>query len=115
MLRHVTRFVVLFAGEPVGTSELEHVDDGMGVAHGSFHPSPAYDAIRSTIVSAAEALYDREEDGVTLPPLAITSESGEVLLTGFVIIADFNEADVDPEITVKLLDRDQFERFLAAA
>jgi hypothetical protein len=105
------RYIVMFAEETVGTSELEHVDYGMGVAHGAFHPTPAYSAIRPAVVTAAEALYDREQD-VTAPPLAITTESGELLLTGFVIIADFDDADVDPEITVKLLDREQFERVL---
>lgn len=112
MLHHMARFTVVFGADTVGTSELEHVDNGMGVAHGAFHPTPAYSAIRSAVVSAAEALYDREEQNVPVPPLAIITESAEVLLTGFVIIADFDEVDVDPEITVKMLDREQFERVL---
>lgn len=115
MLRHVTHFLVSLAGEVVGTSDLEFVDHGMGVAHGAFRAAPAYSAVRAKLVRAAEALYDREEENVEFPPLQVSTRSGEVLETGFVVIADFDENGVDPEITVRLLNREQFLRVITAA
>jgi hypothetical protein len=100
------RFHILASGRLVGTSALEHFDDGMGVAFGRFEPSDAYATIRDEIIRAAEARNAGHAHSG--PKLDVATESGERLATGFVTIDDFDVA-VDPEVTVKLDDREQWE------
>jgi hypothetical protein len=108
----VSDFLVTLAGELIGTSALEHVDDGMGVAYGAFLPEPAYSAVRAEIADAAESRHERREDTVDLPRLQVSTRLGEILATHFVVIDDFVDVDVDPEISVGLLNREQLERIL---
>jgi hypothetical protein len=43
------------ADTTLGSSELEHVDAGMGVAHGRFHPTAAYSLVQPVFRMFAEA------------------------------------------------------------
>jgi hypothetical protein len=49
------RFLVLFGGRRIGSTNLELADGGLGVASGRFHPEAGYEAIRAEVVRAAEA------------------------------------------------------------
>jgi hypothetical protein len=69
----MSRFEVLSDATVIGYSELERGDPPMGVAVGTFIPLPAYEAIKSTIVTARDgsqehlALTVRTADGHTIP------------------------------------------------
>ena len=101
----------IYSGEThVGDMRIEHVDAGMGVSTGSFHPSANYQQIRAQVVAAAEARNQRRHaEG---PPLVARSATGETIVTGFIQIDDFADVDVDPEIAIQFPDREQLERAL---
>jgi hypothetical protein len=92
----------------IGHVSLEHLDTGMGVAYGSFHPGPHYSAIRPRITAAAES-RNQGVCGENLD-LQARSRSGEVVSAGFIQIDDFADVEVDPEATVQFSDREQWER-----
>src|SRR5438045_4836864 len=102
-------FEIVNRGVVVGHSMLEHFEDGMAVAHGRFMPTPAYAHIRPRVASLSEARNRRITDDRVLP-LEIRCSNGEVLLTSFAYIDDVVDVHVDPEITVQVPDREQWER-----
>ncbi len=92
----------------IGHVDLTAVDDGMAVASGCFRPTARYSEVRPRITAAPEARHQNElAEGVALE--ARTS-AGEVIATGFVVIDDFDDVDVDPEASIQFSDRDQFLR-----
>lgn len=97
-------------GQPVGWTDLEFLDEGMGVAHGRFYPEPAYEPFRQMVIAAAEARHERAGAPADRPCFEVTTGSGEAVRTSDVVIDDFDDVAVDPEITVFLDDRDQFLR-----
>ena len=100
------RFEVLADGMVVGSTDLEFQDFGMGVAHGAFHPTGHYLAIRDAVVAAAE----NRNSGIhaSSPFLDVRTNAGESIETVFVTIDDF-DVPVDPEISVQFSDRVQFD------
>lgn len=103
------RFVVLFAGQRIGSTNLELADAGLGVASGRFHPDAGYESIRAEVVRAAEARQAGEPLAADAPLLALSTAAGEIVRTEFVTIADFGGA-VDPEISVAFTKIRQFFR-----
>ena len=97
----------------MGSTDLEFIDSGMGVAHGRFYPEGPYQDIRAEVIRAAEARHTGT--GQAIPPkLELTSETGEIVATGFVAIEDFDDIAVDPEISVMIEDREQYLRLAMA-
>ena len=94
---------------PIGSTDLECVDGGMGVAYGRFHPEESYEAIRPQVIRAAEARH-RNESGAALPQLELLTSTGEIVRTTMIFIDDLSDVEVDLEITVFLEDREQFCR-----
>jgi hypothetical protein len=97
----------------IGDVLLEHVDDGMSVASGPFHPSSDYAKVRPEITAAAEA----RQHNRMLPSIELHAytESGEPIETGFITIDDFSDVRVDPEATIQFKDGEQFRRLLGTA
>lgn len=106
-------------GEVIGTSALEHFDDGMSVASGALRPAAAYERVRAVFRLYAEAVpatsaeaadeatlarYYRERDALDLE---LVDASGRVVPTGFIHISDFTEeAGADAyQIEVQIADR----------
>jgi hypothetical protein len=85
----------------IGDASLESLDAGMGVAHGSFHPSPGYQRVRASVQAAAEA-RDRGHHA-NVKGLSARAPNGEVIASGFIQIDDFADATVDPEISIQFV------------
>ena len=100
-------FEVLSRDKVVGTAELEHADQGMGVAFGRFFPTAEYETIRADVVRAAEARSRGQQDAG--PALAVRTASGEQISAGFVIIDAFEMSD-EPAITVQFGKRAEWDR-----
>ncbi len=101
----------MFAGQPVGSTDLEFFDDGIGVAHGDFYPDESYKSIRGAVVSAAEARHHRLA-GHVLPRLYLVTAAGQLVQTSAVVIDDFDDVIVTPEIAAFLEDREEFDQVL---
>ncbi|HXH37946.1 MAG TPA: hypothetical protein VNN08_04925 [Thermoanaerobaculia bacterium] len=96
----------------IGHGSLDAFDDGMGVASGPFQPSAPYVAVRAGIMAAAEArLQNLRCDDVVLEARA---PSGEVISAGFIQIDDFEDVDVDPEVSIQFSDHWQWLRVSGA-
>jgi hypothetical protein len=102
-------FTLCLGDEPLGHSDLENFDEGMGVAWGTFHPTAAYESVRAIFRRYINALghssagadelelarYYRERDAL---PLILLNPAGQPLSTSFLHIEDFSaEAPGDPE------------------
>lgn len=83
----------------IGEAVLDKIDDGMGVASGPFRPTSRYQEVRARITAAAEA-RDQKLPGPPVDPQART-KAGSPIATGFVMIPDFADVDVDPEATIQ--------------
>ena len=104
------RFFVTCDGQLVGSTDLEFLDEGMGVAHGRFYPGPGYEVFRRRVLDAAEARHARAPAPADRPRFEVTAAAGELVRTRDVVIDDFDDVAVDPAISVFLDDRDQFLR-----
>jgi len=106
--------VDIYAGSTlIGEAILESFDEGMGVAHGTFRPGSAYPDVRAQVIAAAEARDQRIEPSPV--DLEARSKSGEVIDAGFVVIDDFANVEVDPDVTVQFANRDQWLRLRRSA
>jgi hypothetical protein len=104
----------IYAGDTfIGEAVLDEIDDGMGVAFGPFHPASGYDQVRPQVTAAAEA-RDQNLEAPSVD-LRARSKAGELIESGFVVIDDFADIDVDPEATVQFANRDQWLRLLRSA
>jgi hypothetical protein len=108
------QFKLMMGEVEIGRSELDQLDDGMGVVTGDFMPSPAYAGVRSLFRRISDACEARdvppdlwkERDSLALRVLA---PDDTPIVTGSVMIYDF-DIDGTYEIQVKLLDLPQWER-----
>lgn len=95
------RFTVFSAGTRLGTSNLEHLDHGMGVASGGFSPEPGYASVSRVFRKYGDAHGD---DGTLDQPLLerlwqerdalglrVVAPDGSDLLVAWVMIYDFGE------------------------
>lgn len=105
------RFRITFEGQVIGSTDLAFVDDGMGLAFGRFHPEPRYEAIRPSVVRSAEARHNRHPE-IAPPRLEVETDAGEMVKAFALVIDDFDEVEVDPEVTVIFDDREQFLRLV---
>ncbi len=114
-------FTVLLGDQPLGTSNLERFDPGMGVASGRFSPLPAYEAVRPLFRRYAEALavdasgtddqaaltaFYQERDTL---PLHLVDSAGVPVSTRVIHINDFSEEAGEEEgyeLEVYLSERD---------
>lgn len=106
------RFIVVLQDQAVGTTDLEYLDEGMGVGHGRFHPLPPYDGVRDQVIHAAEARHSGKLAHVASPPFELRSSAGEHIATSFVVVEDFPEAsaEFDLEIAAQFRDAEQYVR-----
>lgn len=105
------RFLVLFGGQRIGSTNLELADAGLGFASGRFHPEPGYEAIRAEVVKAAEARQAGAPPAADAPLLALATAAGEIVKTDFVTIDDSGGA-AEPEISVAFKNPRQFFRLV---
>ncbi len=99
-------------GVLIGHVTLAGMDDGMGVGSGSFRPTARYAEVRPLITAAAEARHQNVY--VEAVELEARTPAGEVIATGFVVIDDFADVEVDPEASIQFGDREQFLRICGA-
>ncbi|HET7550629.1 MAG TPA: hypothetical protein VFK04_05020 [Gemmatimonadaceae bacterium] len=120
-------FAIFYRGVPIGYSELEHFDDGMGVAIGQFRPTPAYEQLRPVFRRYSEALGEtsaHETDEVALQAfqrevaalrLEIRDSDGRVIPTSWVHVYDF-EAEGGPdayEVHAQISDRNAWDAIVS--
>lgn len=108
------RFFIKFNGQRIGSTDLELADEAMGVAYGRFHPEPPYAAVRPDVIRSAEARQERRSD-IVPPPFELTTNHGEPVRTVAVVIDDFEDVAVDPEIAVFFENYKEFQRLLGSA
>jgi hypothetical protein len=119
-------FTLYLGEQPLGQSDLENIDEGMGVVWGTFHPTPAYESVRPIFRRFANSLghssarpddnselarYYRERDALRL---TLRDAAGQLLFTSFIHIEDLSEeAPGDPEslrLVVQIADRGSLGR-----
>jgi hypothetical protein len=103
---------IMSAGVVVGTLNAEFVDDGMGVAHGSFEPVEAYALIRNDVIAASE----KRAIGVQAPGPELRARAGgeEILQAAFVTITEYQDS-AEPEAAVQFGNREQWLRIARQA
>lgn len=120
VLDRAPTFTVRMRGVTVGWSSLEHLDDGMGVAHGAFRPADGYDLVEPIFRLYAEAVGDPPREPADEAKLAryfaardrlgltLHAPNGSVVPTGWIDIHDFRPEGGDDaiEIMAQLLDQD---------
>ena len=123
-LERAPTFTVRMRGVTVGWSSLEHLDEGMSLAHGAFRPGDGYDLVEPVFRLFAEAVGDPPREPADDAKLAryhaardrlgltLHAPNGSVVPTGFIHILDFRpEGGKDAlEIQVQLRDQDAWRR-----
>jgi hypothetical protein len=107
---------IVLGNQPLGTSELEYHDSAMGIAFGTFHPLAPYQAVRPVFLQFTQAVPSSGEtpDERKLAEyyaardrlgLALETEDGTSMTTGFIHIVDWGEGEEDHmEVEVLVTD-----------
>ena len=95
-LERAPTFTVRMRGVTVGWSSLEHLDEGMSLAHGAFRPGDGYDLVEPVFRLFAEAVGDPPREPADDAKLAryhaardrlgltLHAPNGSVVPTGFI-------------------------------
>ncbi len=112
-----TIYFVMYRGQPIGSSNLEFHDPGMGIASGAFEPMPAYEEVEAVFHLFTKAEDARAAgDKVTIQSklaeyyqardalgLTLQGANGAIILTSVIHIVDFG--DVGREVVAHITDR----------
>lgn len=104
---------ILYQGQPIGISNLEHFDSAMAVAYGTFHPAAAYEAVRPVFLTFTSVLpahgpadeqklraYYEARDALGL---SLVTDDGQHVDTGHIHIINWGpEQDGDLEVEVQV-------------
>jgi len=96
----MTTFRVMHEGQELGTSGLENHDPSMGIVHGRFRPSPAYERVREVFRLFAKATERTPEDKALIEAyyrqrdalnLSLLTGDGTVVGTSVIHIYDHSQ------------------------
>ena len=107
---------MIFDNAVIGTTDLAHRDESMGVLHGEFSPTSEYERVRSVFRMFTEGSESNNE-GMLLAyfaardalGLGVESEDGTVLPAATVHVTDFSDEIGEYEITVWTADVRAFQ------
>ena len=118
------RFIVHTLDGPIGSSDLEGRDDGMGVANGAFFATPSYGPVRALFVAWSEAREAKPVDESSVREaarriselgLTLHTVDGAHVPTSSIAITDYSlELGEDArEVMVIVADRASWIRFFS--
>ncbi len=113
---------ILWAGKCIGTTNLVGIDSGMGVALGTFSPTPAYNEVRPVFRLYAQAMiaqdkgipydeilndYCKKRDALRL---SLETAAKHMIPVEWIDIIDLLDETGDLEVEVKLSDYADVEK-----
>lgn len=96
-------YSINLSGKTIGTSNLENIDESMGVVSGIFEPTPQYDSVKNVFklfTDQKEEEYYKKRDALNLK---LHDRNGNIISTECIHIEDYSSIYIGEPLLIEII------------